>query len=125
MPGQTCNDYRRETMRLLKRSHLPQNHEMYKVQYRALPDDKIVMQEIEKKLLNACVVEARNPNNFAEGEVEREFVKQDSNGLKVHEFIRREFFVKDMTIPGKHVRINRYPNAGLNDAQRKWFGARE
>ena len=98
---------------------------MYKVQYRALPDDKIVMQEIEKKLLNACVVEARNPNNFAEGEVEREFVKQDFNGLKVHEFIRRESFVKDMTIPGKHVRINRYPNAGLNDAQRKWFGARE
>jgi hypothetical protein len=25
--GQTCNDYRRETLRTLKRTFLPQNHE--------------------------------------------------------------------------------------------------
>jgi hypothetical protein len=37
--GQTCNDYRRETLRTIKRTFLPQNHELYQVQMRRLPAD--------------------------------------------------------------------------------------
>jgi hypothetical protein len=33
--GQTVNDYRRETLRTLKRTFLPQNHDLYRVNYRA------------------------------------------------------------------------------------------
>ena len=35
--GQTVNDYRRETLRTLKRTFLPQVHELYKVNFRGLP----------------------------------------------------------------------------------------
>jgi hypothetical protein len=39
--GQTVNDYRRETLRQLKRTFLPEIHDLYKVNYRGLPDDAI------------------------------------------------------------------------------------
>ena len=34
--GTTVNDYRRETLRNLKRTFLPQNHDLYQVQFRQL-----------------------------------------------------------------------------------------
>ena len=37
--GQKVNDYRRETLRQLKRTFLPQNHELYQIQMRSLEPD--------------------------------------------------------------------------------------
>src|SRR5262249_43831355 len=57
--GDTVNNYRRETLRTLKRTFLPQNHELYQIQFRGLPAD--VLNPFEAQLLQACVVEANNP----------------------------------------------------------------
>src|SRR6516165_5231387 len=64
--GTTVNDYRRETLRNLKRTFLPQNHDLYQVQFRQLPAD--VLQVFEPQLLQACVVEANNPAHVPPGE---------------------------------------------------------
>jgi hypothetical protein len=37
--GQSTNDYRREMMRLLKKTFIPPTHDLYKMQMRALPAD--------------------------------------------------------------------------------------
>ena len=49
---QSVNDYRRETLRTLKRTFLPPVHELYQVQYRQLKADALGV--LEKQLLDAC-----------------------------------------------------------------------
>ena len=49
--GQKVNDYRRETLRTIKRTFLPQNHQFYKMQMRRLPDD--VLPGFEPQILQA------------------------------------------------------------------------
>jgi hypothetical protein len=98
--GQSTNDYRREMMRLLKQTFIPRNHDLYKVQMRALPDD--VLSGFEQMLLPAVKVEAYNPATVPKGEI-REVVKTDSNGLRVRNFIGQESFVKRMMRPGRRV----------------------
>jgi hypothetical protein len=39
--GQSVNDYRRETLRQLKRTFLPPAHDLYQVQYRSLRPDAL------------------------------------------------------------------------------------
>src|SRR4249919_2765282 len=63
--GQTVNDYRRETDRLIKRTYLPQTHPLYEVQYRSLKAD--ALNAIEPQLLAAAVVEANNPAHVPPG----------------------------------------------------------
>ena len=98
--GQTTNNYRREMMRLLKKTFIPQTHDLYKVQMRQLPDD--VLAGFEQMLLPACRVEAFNPATVPRGEI-REIVRVDQNGLKVRHFIGQESFVRGMMRPGRRV----------------------
>src|SRR6516164_5900677 len=98
--GQSTNDYRREMMRLLKQTFIPRNHDLYKVQMRALPDD--VLSGFEQMLLPACKTEAFNPMTVPKGEM-REVVKVDANGLKVRNFIGQDSFVKFIGRPGRRV----------------------
>src|SRR5262245_53369150 len=77
--GQTSNDYQRETMRLLKRTFLPKNHPLYKMNMRALPAD--VLPGIRDNLINgrpatredpgitSIKFEAENPINVPKGEI--------------------------------------------------------
>src|SRR5262249_52886509 len=67
--GTTVNDYRRETLRTLKRTFLPRNHDLYQVQYRELKAD--ALQALEPQLLNAVVVEANNPAHVPVGELRK------------------------------------------------------
>jgi hypothetical protein len=67
--GQTCNDYRRETLRNLKRTFLPPAHELYQVQYRGLPAAALPI--FESQLLKACVTEANNPAHVPAGRTEK------------------------------------------------------
>jgi hypothetical protein len=100
--GQTVNDYRRETLRTLKRTFLPQNHDLYQVQFRQLPAD--VLQVFEPQLLNACVVEANNPIHVPPGEL-RKIEEYDQYGqVKTIKFIGQESFVKAMGRPGRRVK---------------------
>ena len=98
--GQKTNDYRREMMRLLKKTFIPTTHNLYKVQMRQLPDD--VLAGFEQMLLPACRTEAFSPLTVPRGEI-REVVKTDVNGLKVRHFIGQDSFVKFMGRPGRRV----------------------
>jgi len=99
--GQTVNDYRRETLRTLKRTLLPQVHELYKVNYRGLPAD--VLNPFEAQLLSAVVVEANNPIHVPVGEL-RKIEELDEYGkLKTIRWIGQESFVKQMERPGRRV----------------------
>jgi hypothetical protein len=101
--GETVNHYRRETLRNLKRTFLPQNHELYQVQYRQLEPD--ALQVLEPQLLNACVVEANNPIHVPLGEL-RKIEELDEYGkLKTIKWIGQESFVKAMGRPGRLARI--------------------
>jgi hypothetical protein len=110
--GQSTNDYRREMMRLLKQTFIPRNHDLYKVQMRALPDD--VLSGFEQMLLPAVKVEAYNPATVPPGEI-REIVKTDANGLKVRHFIGQEHFTRQMMRPGRRV-VSFRTDAGFVDA---------
>src|SRR6516165_11445839 len=70
--GETVNHYRRETLRTIKRTFLPQTHPLYEVQYRGLKADALDV--LEPQLLETAKVEAFNPNTVTPGEF-REIVK--------------------------------------------------
>jgi hypothetical protein len=98
---QTVNDYRRETLRNLKRSFLPQNHDLYKVQYRKLPADALAI--FEPQLLAACRTEAVNPAHLEPGEI-RKIERLDETGrVQYIDWIGQESFVKAMGRPGRRV----------------------
>src|SRR6516162_9084631 len=100
--GTTVNDYRRETLRNLKRTFLPQNHDLYQVQFRQLPAD--VLQVFEPQLLQACVVEANNPAHVPPGEL-RKIEEFDQYGqVKTIRFVGPESFVRQMMRPGRRVK---------------------
>jgi hypothetical protein len=85
----------------LKRTFLPQNHELYQIQCRALPAD--ALNPLEAQLLQACVVEAYNPIHVPPGEL-RTIEELDEYGkLKTIRWIGQESFVKQMGRPGRRV----------------------
>jgi hypothetical protein len=93
--GETVNNYRRETLRTIKRTFLPQNHDLYKVNYRGLKADALDV--FEPQLLATAKVEAFNPATVKPGEY-REIIKRDPrNGYAEHQFIGPRSFVWDMT----------------------------
>jgi hypothetical protein len=100
MLGQKVNDYRRKTLRTLKRTFLPQNHELYGVNCRGLPADALGV--FEPQFLRACADEAVNPANLAPGEI-RPIERKGPDGQKWIDWIGRESFVKDMMRPGRRV----------------------
>jgi hypothetical protein len=100
--GQTVNNYRRETLRTLKRTFLPEVHELYKVQFRGLPAD--ILNPFEAQLLSACVVEANNPAHVPAGELRKVEELDEFGKLKTIRWIGQESFVKAMGRPGRRVK---------------------
>jgi hypothetical protein len=99
--GQKVNDYRRETLRTIKQTFLPQNHELYQVQMRQLQADALKV--FEPQVLQACVVEANNPVHVPRGEL-RKIEEMDQYGqLKFIRWIGQDCFVKQMMRPGRRV----------------------
>jgi hypothetical protein len=99
--GESVNSYRRETLRMLKRTFLPQTHDLYQVNYRGLKAD--ALQVFEPQLLNACVVEANNPQHVPPGEL-RQIEEYDEYGkVKSIRYVGQESFVKQMSRPGRRV----------------------
>jgi hypothetical protein len=90
--GQTVNDYRREVDRLIKRTFLPQNHDLYKINYRGLKAD--ALDAIEPQLLAAAKIEAFNPQNVPRGTLKEIVTRDPGNGQEVHKFVGQESFVK-------------------------------
>jgi len=109
--GETVNHYRRETLRNLKRTFLPQNHDLYQVQYRELKAD--ALQVLEPQLLQACVVEANNPAHVPPGEL-RKIEEFDQYGqVKTIRFVGPESFVKQMGRPGRRVKSFLFDRSAL------------
>ena len=100
--GETVNHYRRETLRNLKRTFLPQTHDLYQVQFRQLESD--ALQVFEPQLLNACVVEAYNPAHVPLGELRKVEELDEFGKLKTIKWIGQESFVKAMGRPGRRVK---------------------
>jgi hypothetical protein len=99
--GQSCNEYVRESFRMIKRTYLPPAHPLYKINMRSL--DASAINPVWGELKKAAREEAYNPVTVPEGEF-REIVKTDQrNGMKVHDFVGRDCFVKFMGRPGRRV----------------------
>lgn len=71
---------------------LPQNHDLYKVNYRGLRAD--ALNALEPQLLEAAVQEAWNPNNVPPGELRERVVRDPGNGQEIRRFIGRESFIR-------------------------------
>jgi len=111
--GETVNNYRRETLRTIKKTFLPSNHELYRIQFRGLPSD--VLNPFEAQLLSAAVVEANNPIHVPRGEL-RKIEEMDEYGkVKTIKWIGQESFVRQMMRPGRRV-VSFRTDAGFVDA---------
>jgi hypothetical protein len=99
--GETVNNYRRETLRTIKKTFLPSNHELYRIQFRGLPAD--VLNPFETQLLSAAVVEANNPIHVPVGELRKIEELDEFGKLKTIRWIGQESFVKQMMRPGRRV----------------------
>jgi hypothetical protein len=110
-PGQTLTDYRIEALRSFKQSYLPQNHELYGVNFRrtraSFRNDaaglNAFLSTIEPQLLAACVTEANNPAHVPPGELKQIEVLDETGRLRMTKFIGQECFVKAMGRPGRRV----------------------
>jgi hypothetical protein len=105
--GETVNHYRRETLRNLKRTFLPQNHPLYEVQYRDLKADALGI--FEPQLLSTCVVEANNPCHVEPGELKKIEEIDPYGQVKTIRWVGPESFVKAMGRPGRRVQSFRNP----------------
>ena len=99
--GQSVNDYRRETLRQLKRTFLPEIHPLHQVNYRGLRSD--ALEVFEPQLLKACVDEANNPQHVPPGELKKIERLDEYGKVRCVEFVGQESFVKQMTRPGRRV----------------------
>jgi hypothetical protein len=110
-PGQSLIDYRIDACAAFKKTYLPQNHDLYKVNFKktraTLRDDTTALnaflEVIEPQLLAACKVEANNPLHVPPGEL-KQINRLDQTGhVKMTEFIGQDCFVKQMMRPGRRV----------------------
>jgi hypothetical protein len=99
--GTSVNDYRRETLRTIKRTFLPQNHPLYQVQMRQLKAD--ALQALESQVLQAAVVEANNPIHVEPGELKKIEELDQYGAVRTIRFVGPECFVKSMGRPGRRV----------------------
>jgi hypothetical protein len=98
--GQSPDDYRRETLRQLKKTYL-QNHELYRVNMRSLRSD--ALQAFEPQVLSAVLTEAVNPNNVPKGELKQVKELNVFGQVSAIKFIGQESFVKQLGRPGRRV----------------------
>jgi hypothetical protein len=101
--GQKVNDYRVETLRMMKRTFLPQNHLLYKVNYRGLRNDSAMIEVFEPKMLQAVPIEAFNPAHVPPGEMKKIERLDEYGKVKFVEFVGQECFTKQMMRPGRRV----------------------
>ena len=100
--GQSVNDYRRETLRNLKRTFLPEAHPLYEVQYRTLRSDALAA--LEPQLLKAVETEANNPAHVPPGELRKVEELDEYGKLRTIKWVGQESFVKQMMRPGRRVK---------------------
>ena len=111
--GQHPDDYRRETLRTLKRTFL-NNHDLYKINMRGLPSD--VLPQFEGMVLEAGKIEILNPKNVPLGEIKQINVLDEGGKLMRRDFVGQECFVKFMPNYREGRRVVRFNQAACNCA---------
>jgi hypothetical protein len=100
--GQNVNDYRRETLRMMKHRFLPQNHPLYRIQMRGLHET--ALDPIEGQVLTAVPKEYYNPATVSPGEL-RKIEEWDEYGkVKTVNFVG-DSFIRQFTVPGRRAHI--------------------
>ena len=112
------NDYRRETLRQLKRTFLPPAHDLYQVNYRGLRSDALNV--FEPQLLQAVVTEANNPQHVPSGELKKVEELDEFGKLKMIRWVGQESFVKAMGRPGRRVVRFLAPTDSMNRSVREF-----
>jgi hypothetical protein len=110
--GTTVNDYRREILRTIKRTFLPQNHPLYQINMRGLPSDALAA--LEPQVLTACEAEANNPAHVPPGELKKIERLDEYGKVRTIDFIGQEHFVKQMGRPGRFARL-------FNERTKEWY----
>jgi hypothetical protein len=116
--GQSVNQYRRETLRQLKKTFLPQNHDLYQVQCRKLPPDALGV--FEPQILRACVDAANDPSHLEPGELRKVERLDEFGKLRFVDWIGKESFVRAMGRPGRRV-LSFRTNQGAVDASGRFL----
>ena len=98
--GKATNHYRRETLHSLSQAAL-QNHELSKVDYRALKSDALAV--IEAQVLAAVRTERVNPRNVPLGQIKPIKVLDQYGRTQMTKFIGQESFVKQLNRAGRRV----------------------
>ena len=89
--GQSVNDYRRETCRMLKRQFLPEAHELYKVNYRSWQG------------VGAPVTRSMRGSSQREPALRKIEEHDEYGALKMIKFVGPVSFVRGMMRPGRRV----------------------
>jgi hypothetical protein len=116
--GQMQDDYRRETLRTIKKQFLT-HHPLHRINMRGL--DASVLPQFEQQVLQAAVSEAHNPKNVPLGELHRIDKRDETGVLKEICWVGQESFVKEMNRPGRRV-LSFTTDQGRFDAKKwRWF----
>jgi hypothetical protein len=99
-------------LRNLKRTFLPQNHDLYRVQYRKLPADALGI--FEPQLLAACVTECNNPAHLKAGELRKVERLDETGRVRCINWVGKEHFTKAMGRPGRRVVSFRTSQGAVN-----------
>ena len=98
--GQDPYNYRRKALHTFQCNHIPQNHELAKIDPYKLPAETLDI--FEPKIINAAITELTNPTTVPPGEL-RQVDKFDRLGRVCEHNFYGESFVKQMGRPGRRV----------------------
>ena len=98
--GEDIDHYRREELIRVKKL-LPENHELRKVQIRALPDT--ALDAFEPQILKAARDTSRRADSVPVDAPLRRVEHTDGNGMKVVDFIGQRSFIHDFNRQGRRV----------------------
>jgi hypothetical protein len=101
--GESLDDYRRRLLILAKRQ-LPADHQLRKVQIKALPAEAVPI--FERQIYPACRDAAYLPDSVPEGTL-RLVPEKDANGLTINRFVGKRWFgaVNNFVRPGRRAVI--------------------
>ena len=110
--GESVDDYSRR-LAVLAKKQLPADHDLKKVQFRALADDAFPV--MEAQLLAAVNQSAYRPETVPVDAPLRRVEEKDANGLTSYRYVGQRSFIHDLTRAGRRV-VSFLTSAGFVDA---------
>ena len=98
--GDSVNDYRRETLRNLKKTFLT-HHDLYKVNCRGLPADALAI--FEPQMIAACVNSVNDASHLEPGELRKVERLDELGRVRCIDWVGQQHFTAQMMRPGRRV----------------------